>query len=388
VDAPPTLPALDQIETSLSLASTEARAYRYLLEAGPATPTQIAAATNQSRGRIYETLRLLVERGLAREEPTRPLRYRPVPMADAVAVALAEAERRSQRLAITYARVAKGAATPPRPAPHTRPGDLSAITGREAVLAELARLAEQTRAFLLVAGGPAMAARLLARPDVLAPIRQAHERGRRVEVHLPLDLLEDATRDRLRERLGPAPLRNLTTAPPPGFVAANDTTALYVVAQPDDDRGDSGDDVGLRAASPAFVSAVRARLSPPQDARAAPQAGSDHVRRALAAAQSEASLLDPRPWGPTAAYQDAAQAAASRGVRLRILTHDEANADQAPWEVRQAPWAPASVLLVDRVEVHQYLDDGHAGHVRTSREPDEVRFYNDLFERLWERGRA
>lgn len=54
------------------------------------TPAAIARTTGQSRARAYEVLRELVKKGLAYEEPTRPVRFRAVPLSDVLSRTMAE----------------------------------------------------------------------------------------------------------------------------------------------------------------------------------------------------------------------------------------------------------------------------------------------------------
>src|SRR5688572_30831110 len=71
----------------MGLTWDEVRIYQFLLNSSSAISSAIVRETGHSRGRIYEALRRLVEKGLVREEPTRPIQFRPTPLADILATA-------------------------------------------------------------------------------------------------------------------------------------------------------------------------------------------------------------------------------------------------------------------------------------------------------------
>lgn len=78
----------------LGLSSYEAKVYRALLGLGPATATEIAAASDVPRGRIYDVLNGLAAREIVAANETRePTEYAAVDPEEAAEVLLAERER-------------------------------------------------------------------------------------------------------------------------------------------------------------------------------------------------------------------------------------------------------------------------------------------------------
>ncbi|MEA3136673.1 MAG: Sugar-specific transcriptional regulator TrmB, partial [Thermoplasmata archaeon] len=120
---PPDLVALLQ---EMGLAWEEVRIYQYLLNSPSAISSAIVRQTGHSRGRIYEALRRLVEKGLVREEPTRPIQFHPTPLSEILAGAHARLTRQlaavkaGQGLALA---AAQAEAAVPLLAP-TRPRDV------------------------------------------------------------------------------------------------------------------------------------------------------------------------------------------------------------------------------------------------------------------------
>jgi sugar-specific transcriptional regulator TrmB len=404
-------PEAEQALADLGLAGTEIRTYRYLIASHGATPTAVARDTGQSRGRIYETLRVLVAKGLAREEPSRPVRYLPVPLSEVLAVQWAEARRRVE--ALRSLRAAVGAPVAAE-RPLVRPQDVTVYMGRRAA-AELGRLAQRARERLLLVAGGRAAERLVADGVLLDQIQSAARRGIDVEVHVAAApggrawaVLESALGGRRVRPLAPG------AAHPLMYVVA-DATCLLTVVQPDDASPDVGDDVTVRLRGGPFVEIALqdARLyAPPANAEVAstvpavevavtdldPQRVGMRYLQALAGAHQEVLALGPPGWGRFLergweATVGVYASAKLRGVRFRALTAERtprgAERFGAVWETRVVPWVPAWVVLVDGRELFQAFTLGAATgapQVRHSTEPGEVRFYLDLFERLWGSG--
>ena len=80
-------PDLVALLQEMGLTWDEVRIYQFLLNSSSAISSAIVRETGHSRGRIYEALRRLVEKGLVREEPTRPIQFRPTPLAEILATA-------------------------------------------------------------------------------------------------------------------------------------------------------------------------------------------------------------------------------------------------------------------------------------------------------------
>jgi sugar-specific transcriptional regulator TrmB len=402
-------PTADELEEALSgigLTSTERRAYRFLLESGPSTPTQVAAATRQSRGRIYETLRLLVERGLAREEPSRPLRYLAAAPEEAIRVALAQAERQSVLLRRAYGSLSRAAAAAPAAGPRTRATDVAVLFGRKAVFEEVRRLCEAARQYVHLEGGGRFAERVASHAGLVQALRDAARRRVRVRIHLPTNAPAQG-RKRLEEQVGAASVQTLPPALATGLnYALTDAAAIYVHPHPDDASPAAGADVGFRAAGSPFVADLLQRYDPatvPTDGgRVAPSAaaGTPDVAaafaRALEAARNQvlafdASAFEP-PLTPNAAQAlERLRRARQRGADLRLLSTSEsaqvARAAGDPWDVRLVAWTPSPVVLVDGRELFQVVRDEDRKRpplLRATREPNELRFYLELFERLWQ----
>lgn len=401
---------VDAVLTGLGLSSTERRTYRFLVGATGATPTTVAQETGQSRGRIYETLRALAGRGLVREEPTQPVRYHAVPLSEVLAVALAANHRRIQALETLQGTYAAEPAAPPR---RMRPDDVSVFAGRRAVATELRRLLSRARRrFVVVAGGRA-GERFARDPAFVEALRGAMRRGVRVELHLP-DVGEAARRT-LEDAVGAA-----LPSPPPEAAArvlwaASEEGALSAVPQPDDAEPDRGEDVAVAVRGGPFAEAqlreIRLRLGETRDAPKspplAPVADLDPARvglrflEALASSRTEVLGMGPQGWGRFLergweATVGVYAAAKGRGVVMRALAADTPQERAALarfgalWDMRVVPWVPAWLIVVDRRELFQAFTVGGqeaAPQLRQSSDAQEVAFYVDLFERLWERGR-
>ena len=63
----------------LGLTQYETDAYMVLLEKGLLTATECSAASGVPRPRCYDVLRSLMEKGLVRMEPGRPVKYSAIP---------------------------------------------------------------------------------------------------------------------------------------------------------------------------------------------------------------------------------------------------------------------------------------------------------------------
>jgi len=405
----------EAVLSSLGLSRTETRTYLYLLRAVSGHPTEVARETGQSRGRIYETLRSLVEKGLVREEPSRPVRYLAVPLSEVLAVALANTHQRVQRLRKLREETEAGEGD--EPAPVRR--EVAVFTGRRAVTRETRRMLDEASRRFVLWGGGRCAERLLESSDLLDALRAAMERGVRVEVFLPIET-ETAARRRLEADL-PNLTRWVATEALPALVhATNEREVLLTVVQPDDESATRGEDVGIATRGAAFADAalqrIRAtvgRAATPMVAIATgtdgdyPLADLDPERvgliflESLAGAREEVLGMGPRGWGRFLergweATVGVYAAAKRRGVRFRALTTDAPQERAymerfgALWDVRVTGWIPAWLIVIDGRELFQAFTVGPnegTPHLRHSTEPREVRFYVDLFERLWGRSR-
>ena len=81
---------------SLGLTSYESRALEHLLKVGSRTAPDLARETGIPLGRVYDTLKALVERGVVSPQSGRPRSYATVPVASVAARLLASSKRRLQ----------------------------------------------------------------------------------------------------------------------------------------------------------------------------------------------------------------------------------------------------------------------------------------------------
>lgn len=406
-------PELRRVLETIGLSGTELRTYEFLLQAGVATPTMVARETNQSRGRIYETLRLLVDKGLAREEPTRPVQYIPVPFAEVVAVALGETNRQAQLLRRVYSAVVEAGGLPtgrPLPVPLTRPQDVSVLSGRPALVSQLRRLAKRAHESFRAGGEGRASALLAALPELLEELRQAQQRGALVEIYVRPSPENAPDRAALARALGAEAVLDLSLPRPmPLFAAVADEEALLAVLQPDDASPDGGDDVVLVAKSPPFHRLAQDHFSGSQVSGADGGGGAlasyvstereqfrERYKEALAKAQVEVVGMGPKGWSQflSAGWETLIgryEEAKRQGVSFRGVTEDSSEERtlmepfRRVWDIRVASWVPAWLVVVDHRELFQaYPRKGEAPiRVRYSSDPDDVRFYEELFERIW-----
>jgi sugar-specific transcriptional regulator TrmB len=406
-------PDLVALLQEMGLSWDEVRIYQFLLNSSSAISSAIVRETGHSRGRIYEALRRLVEKGLVREEPTRPIQFRPTPLAEILATAHA---RLTKQLAAVKAgqgvALALGSAEAAVPllAP-TKPRDVRVLSGRRACHSEWSRMLAEATGFFWLTGGERLANRLAAMPDFLRELRAAHDRGLNIQVVLPRNDATERSLEAMAALLGPDVLHPATVDQfGPLVSCATDQASMEVISQPDDDAINKGDDVAIQVSSELFANASRKRMELAesfQRGEAAtpyqwlgPSQGSDLFLDAVRGATQEVLVLGPAQWSTylardwqrnAATYRDAK----GRGVRFRALTvrgEDDAH-DLEPfahvWDIRVVPWHPVWLTLVDGKELYQAFTHASLGgppQFRRSREPNEIRFYTEVFARLWATG--
>jgi sugar-specific transcriptional regulator TrmB len=406
-------PDLVALLQEMGLAWDEVRIYQFLLNSSSAISSAIVRETGHSRGRIYEALRRLVEKGLVREEPTRPIQFHPTPLAEILATAHARltkqlaAVKAGQGLALALA--AAPDVSIPLLAP-TKPRDVRVLSGRRACHAEWARMLSEAQAFFWLTGGERLATRLAAMPDFLRQMRAAHDRGLNVQVVLPRN---DATAHALEDMaalLGPDVLHPAAVDQfGPLVSCATDQASMEVISQPDDDSLNRGDDVAIQVSSELFATASRKRLELAEgfqrgDAAApyqwlGPSHGSDLFLDAVRGAEREVLVLGPAAWSTylardwqrnAATYRDAK----GRGVTFRALTVRGTDPKALEpfahvWDIRIVDWHPVWLTIVDDKVLYQaFAHDSLGGppQFRMSSEPNELRFYAEVFARLWAKG--
>lgn len=408
-------PDLVALLQEMGLSWDEVRIYQFLLNSSSAISSAIVRETGHPRGRIYEALRRLVEKGLVREEPTRPIQFRPTPLSEILATAHA---RLTKQLAAVKAgqgmALATGEAETSTPllAP-TKPRDVRVLSGRRACNAEWSRMLGKATGFFWLTGGERLANRLGAMPDFLRELRSAHDRGLNIQVVLPRNDTTARSLEAMARILGPDVLHPaMVDQFGPLVSCATDQASMEVISQPDDDSLNKGDDVAIQVSSELFASASRKRLDLAEslqrgDASApyqwlGPTHGSDQFLEAVRGAKEEVHVLGPGEWSTYLARDwernaDVYRDAKARGVRFRALTGqgDAGSTALEPfaqvWDIRVVPWHPVWLTIVDGQELYQaFAHPSLAGppQFRRSREPNEIRFYEAVFDLLWANGAA
>jgi len=365
--------------------------------------------TGHSRGRIYEALRRLVEKGVVREEPTRPIQFRPTPLAEILATARLRLTK--QLAAVTagqaVALASQGDVFLPLVAP-TKPRDVRVLSGRRACHMEWSRMLATARSFFWLTGGARLTLRLAAMPSFLRELRAAHDRGLSVQVVLPRNAATSSALLSITGILGPDILHPATVDEfGPLVSCATDQASMEVISKPDDESLNKGDDVAIQVSSELFASANRKRRELAESFQQgeadapyqwlAPNQGSEMVLAAIHAAKEDVAVLEPSQWSSylsrdwernRAAYADAR----TRGVGFRALTVRGENdpRDLEPlaqlWDIRVVSWHPVWLAIIDGEELYQAFTHPALGgppQFRRSTEPNEVGFYAALFERLW-----
>jgi predicted transcriptional regulator len=401
---------------TLGVNGLELRTYQFLLKSGGATAGEVARQADVSRGHVYRALETLVERGLARSEPAKPIRYTPVPFAEVVHLAIRETERKAEELRRAYATVAETApiaAETPK-ATTMRPTDVRVVHGRRAVHAEIRRMLGDATRFFLLRGAGRLAERLATLPDFLADVQAARTAGRRVEIHLTPSPGAEAAWQVLDTALGSEVVKRAApTGSPATLVAVSDRAVAWVLAQPDNEQPNRGEDVAVLVHAPAWVhhqlEAFRLEgiLSPPATGFAPPvgsgpgeplsRAFVDRYLEAVQGAREEVLALGMRGWSRHLgsdwhAALSVYAAARRRGVRFRgLVVRDPAerpllDAFRGVWDIREVDWVPAWLVIIDGKELFQAVEEsGGRLAVRHTRQPADVGFYRDFFERIWTR---
>jgi DNA-binding MarR family transcriptional regulator len=406
-------PDLVALLQEMGLTWDEVRIYQFLLNSSSAISSAIVRETGHSRGRIYEALRRLVEKGLVREEPTRPIRFRPTPLSEILATAH---ERLTRQLAAVKAgqgvalALGTAQASVPLLAP-TKPRDVRVLSGRRACHAEWRRMLGEAAGFFWLTGGERLANRLAAMPDFLRELRAAHDKGLNVQVVLPRNASTARSLEAMAALLGPDILHPATVDQfGPLVSCATDQASMEVISQPDDDALNRGDDVAIQVSSELFANASRRRMELAESFQRGeasapyqwlgPNHGSDLFLDAVLGARAEVLVLGPAAWSTYLArdwqrnastYRDAK----GRGVTFRALTVRGADDPRGlepfahVWDIRIVPWHPVWLTLVDGKDLYQAFTHPSLGgppQFRHSREPNEVRFYSEVFARLWATG--
>ena len=177
----------------LGLSEYEARAYRALLAASPSTAKELSRASDVPMGRVYDVLKDLEQRGLARSQAaSRPKKYVAVePEAALDRLLEAKREELEEQEAQYEATVEELENDLDATAP-TEEGFWTAAVGQsETVELLIERLDTATDRVITVAGGPTPQFDIGEYGDeVAAALQRALERGATVSVLLGPDLIE------------------------------------------------------------------------------------------------------------------------------------------------------------------------------------------------------
>lgn len=407
-------PDLVALLQDLGLTWDEVRIYQFLLNSSTAIASAVARETDQPRGRIYDSLRVMVDKGYVREIPTDPIEFEPTPLAEIL-------ERAGTRLTDQLEAVQAGKATALRTAngdvvlPLVRPTrsrDVSVYSGRYSCNAAWERMLEEATDFFWLTGGGNLAQRLAARPNFLERLGEVSQGAVDVQLVVPQAIASVPALERIRDIVGPDILR-VAMVDQFGALAscATDQASMEAIAQPDDEAPSHGDDVGIQVASGLFARATKERFvlaqefllgegSVPLYQWLSPDRGADVLVEAVQEAEKEVRVMGASDWTSYLA-EDWEQASAvhnearDRGVSLRALTgrsdkEDEvARALTSAWDIRVTDEHPIWLTLVDDRDLYQAFGSpapGARSPLRRSREPNEVRFYATVFDRLWEQG--
>lgn len=397
----------------LGLTWDEVQIYQFLLNASTAIASAVAREADQSRGRIYESLRAMVDKGYVREIPTDPIEFEPTPLAEIL-------ERAEDRLTDQLEAVEAGKATALRSSngdaalPLVRPTrsrDVSVYSGRYSCNDVWERMLEEATSFFWLTGGGNLAHRLAGRGDFLESLGEVGQGPVDVQLVLPQDVASVPALEEIRDVVGPDVLQvAMVDQFGPLASCATDKASMETIAQPDDKAPSHGDDVGIQVASSLFARATKERFelaqafilgegSVPLYEWLSPDRGSQVLVEAVQEAEKEVRVMGPPDWtGYLAAdWEQASKAheqARGRGVNLRALTdRPEAKESMPPalasvWDVRVTDEHPIWLTLVDDRELYQAFGPpvpGARPQLRQSREPNEVQFYATVFDRLWER---
>ena len=235
-----------RLATSLGLSLYEARAYVALLERGEARANEIATAARVPRGRIYEVLDSLHEKGFLSVVPMRPLRYRPVALEAFADRRRRELRRAERELEDTASRLMSEVS--PRPAPGPT-GDFLLFRKRRAVYRKAREMIEGARTELLVSSSEMCIVR--GHQLLLDAYRAAAKAGVRVRIVVKISGPNRAAADAYRRyvELRHSELGNRGTS----ILVVDRREVLLCHWNPDDADPFVGDDVGLWSTNPGIV---------------------------------------------------------------------------------------------------------------------------------------
>lgn len=261
-------PDLVALLQDLGLTWDEVRIYQVLLNSSTAIASAVAREADQPRGRIYESLRVMVDKGYVREIPTDPIEFEPTPLAEVL-------ERAEDRLTdqleaveagkATALRSANGGAVIPLVRP-TRSRDVRVYSGRYSCNTVWERMLEEATDFFWLTGGGHLAHRLADRPAFLQSMGEVGQGPVDVQLVLPQDVDSVPALERIRGIVGPDVLRvAMVDQFGPLASCATEQASMETIAQPDDEAPSHGEDVGIQVASGLFARASKERFELAQE---------------------------------------------------------------------------------------------------------------------------
>jgi hypothetical protein len=287
--------------------------------------------------------------------------------------------------------------------------DVRVFKGRRACNAEWRRMIVEGREFVWITGGQNLVLRLRDMPQLVRALVDARDRGLNIQVVLPTNSTTDAALAALSDQLGPEILRVAAVDQfGPLVSCTTDQASMEVMSQPDDTSPNQGHDVGIQVSSQLFAQATKKRVELAQaivNGKVAapvyqwlgPNHGSDLFLEAVRGAKKHVLVLGPREWSTylavdwkrnTNVYRDAQ----ARGVKFRALTSASPGKRAGfqtfgdVWDIRFVQWHPVWLTIVDGEELYQAFTHPSLGgppQFRQSREPNEIKFYQAIFDQLW-----
>ncbi|HUR25030.1 MAG TPA: helix-turn-helix domain-containing protein [Candidatus Thermoplasmatota archaeon] len=381
------------------LSAIEAKVLELLMHQGGVTAAQAAPVIGKSRSRAYEVLRGLVARGLATEEPGRPLRFRMRALRQALESL--ESELGSHSLLVKEAlKTAHPASDEAQTVP---PATVSLFKGRNAVEREVGRLVRAAGRSVFLASADPVDWGLLTPPPVCNALEAAARRGAEVRLFSGGGEAARALGRRVSAALPDQLAVRLETVRTPVACVGHESSVLYLLpggGEPSTHR------LAVRVDSEALAAHTLHALHTLGDADLSGggpvetvEGFSDLYAQAVADASTEIANLAGPGWPALMKplqrrrFREQFEAAALRGVRLKGIISDEPDelaflrkVGIGSWEMRQTTALPIWVSIVDGVEMFQAVQVAATGQTlfRRTRDVAEVRFQRAVFQHLWQ----
>ncbi len=219
----------------LDLNQYEAMTYYALTLSGECTAGELAANSKVPRPRGYDVLNSLAEKGFVAISPSRPVRYRAVPLSEAVktlrkkrADELSREMAAIESIAGDLSNKLSGLSSEGR----TGPGDaVWTLRGRSAIYSRMAEMLEAAKQHVVISTTPAGLARKLSEHDKI--LEKARSRGVKVHIMAPVTKEKISELSRVAHKVHSLQL-------PTRMVVADDQALLFLTgedAEPEDELG-------------------------------------------------------------------------------------------------------------------------------------------------------